>query len=307
MTKNLRAFARVLVLSAPILVGTTPAWAATPVAQADYFAFPETTTTPLKVLKNDSDADGDELTITAVDGAGLSIAPDGRSLYFDRSAALPLPYATGSYVVSDGTATATAALSLSTARRAPKPPAALPAAFQSSSFVIDPINNFYDFTSIHYDSHTQRQRVGITFTNPNETPLSIIIFLFPSEGSSYRVNPQPNGEFTCIRGLYDIPLAPFSFADVDTLFLGYERVAGKRLERWRVETELTYDVYTGYRRSIRGTKVFVPYSIHSYSKSAPGILSNFLMYADQVAHPQGLPDQSVFDLPAVCSTLPPST
>jgi len=307
MTTNLRAFACVLVLSAPILVGTTPALAATPVAQSDYFAFPETTTTPLDVLKNDSDADGDELTITSVAGAGLSIAPDGRSLYFDRSAALPLPYATGSYVVSDGAATATADLSLSTARRAPKPPPSLPAVMLTRASVIDPINNFHDFTSIAYDSYTQRMRVGITFMNPNETPLSIYIFLFPSEGSSYRVNPQPDGTFTCFRGLYDIPLAPLSFADVDTLFLGYERVAGRRLERWRVETEFTYDVYTGYRRSIRGTKVFLPHTIHSYYKTPPGVLATFLMYVDLVAYPQGLPDQSVFDLPAACSTLPPPT
>ncbi len=304
MTTNLRTFVCALGLMATSLVETTPAFAATPVAQKDYFAFPETTTTPLEVLKNDSDADGDELTITSVSGAGLSIAPDGRSLYFDRSAAPPLPYATGSYVVSDGATTAAADVGLATARRAPKPGASFPAAAISKLFVIDPVNNFHDFTNIYYDSHAQRQRVDITFTNPNETPLSIEIFLFPSEGVSYRVAPLPGGGFNCFSGAYYTPLAPFNLTNA--LFLGYEKVAGRKLERWRLETDLTYDVYTGRRQSIGGTKVFVPHTIHSYAKSNPGVLATLLMYSDHVVYPQGLPDQSVFDLPAECPPLPPT-
>lgn len=106
--------------------------------------------------------------------------------------------------------------------------------------------------------------------------------------------------FFCVSGDFNIPLKPAVFEDA--IFLGIEKVLGRKLERWGVRTDFTKEVRTGRRRPIDGAKVFAEYSIESRAISAPNSVATFLWYSDTVVTPNGLPDQSVFDLPAACST-----
>lgn len=189
------------------------------------------------------------------------------------------------------------------ARRVRMPPLPESAvAFSERTEVIDPVNNFYDTTVIHWDSLLQKAVVDISFHNPNETPLRIKIFLFPAEGFSYRVNPQPDGSFSCVRGVYHFPLAPWPSGGTTPLeFVGHERVLGKHLAIWRAETELTLEDHAGRQTS----KGFVRSSIESRSKTAPDTMATYLVASDVTPFPDGHPDPGVFDLPSSCDSLPP--
>ena len=78
------------------------------------------TTASLSVLDNDSDPDGDPLTITSVGGAGASIAPGGGHLIY---AAGGVGYRTLNYTISDGHGgTATASVDIFVFRTFPDDP-----------------------------------------------------------------------------------------------------------------------------------------------------------------------------------------
>jgi len=176
--------------------------------------------------------------------------------------------------------------------------------FTTRSLVIDPINNFFDETLIYFDKQTNRQRVDITFNNPNETPVRIRIYLFPAQGTSYRFNPDASGGGTCIRGIYDIPLNPLCFDGQNARYMGVKRVGQQTLEMYRFETELTFDTYAVFRRGglVNNIQFAQPVEIFSRSKTSPHTLSTYLQYFDY----QPRVDLSAFTLPAACAGLPPS-
>lgn len=183
----------------------------------------------------------------------------------------------------------------------------LPKLFTTQSVAIDPINNFYDETTIYFDSAQQQQRVDIRFNNPNETPLSIRIYLFPDEGFSYRVNPQPDGSFTCIRGIYEIPLNPLCTTSPPAATgIGL----GRRNDIVRlapIPTEISLDDYEGlvspessaYCGLPMGETChkFTPLTVTSRSLTAPGVVSSYLKYFNY----QENVDPGAFTLPSECS------
>lgn len=147
--------------------------------------------------------------------------------------------------------------------------------FITQSFVIDPINNFFDETVITFDNRAQIQRVDITFNNPNETPLRITIILMPQEGVSFRINNLPDGTTNVIMGSYTIALSPLRF-DPSTPGQLVD-VAGQLLEQYDFQTELTLDTYL-LRPSPAGSRFRIPVSIHSRSLTSPATLSTYLQY-----------------------------
>lgn len=173
-------------------------------------------------------------------------------------------------------------------------------AFTTRSFVIDPINNFFDETTIYFDNASQRQRVDITFNNPNETPLAIRIYLFPALDVSYRVTPLPDGSYACAQNSYNIPLSPLCFGPgSNATQAGSSRVGQTDLEHWRLETEFTFDEYALFKSG----PYYTPVMIFSRAKISPTSLATFLMYYDYNGFNQTLPDPSVFDLPQACDGL----
>lgn len=176
-------------------------------------------------------------------------------------------------------------------------PRCLPPAFITRAEVIDPVNNFFDETTIYFDNASQRQRVDITFNNPNETPFKVRVYLFPALGVSYRAVPLPDGSFACVRGSYNIPLKPLCL-DGQPLNSN-PRIGRQTFLEWRSETDLTVDTYRLYSTG----QYLVPVQIHSRAKSALNLLSSFLQYLDFSV---GTPNPSVFALPAACLNPPPA-
>lgn len=147
--------------------------------------------------------------------------------------------------------------------------------FITQSFVIDPINNFFDETVITFDNRAQIQRVDITFNNPNETPLRITIILMPQEGVSFRIATLPDGTKNVFMNSYTLALSPLRF-DPSTPGQLVD-VAGQLLEQHDFQMELTLDAYL-LRPSPAGDRFRIPVSIHSKSLSAPTSLATYLQY-----------------------------
>ena len=104
----------VTINAAPVVVPPVPV-NNPPVAVNDVFIVPCKTTTLLDVLANDSDKDGDSLTITSItqpSKAGISIGPNGKTLIYNPTEVCFVSD-TFTYTISDGTggkATATVTL-----------------------------------------------------------------------------------------------------------------------------------------------------------------------------------------------------
>lgn len=285
-----------LVLMAQL--GASATWAAAPAAVSDYFPFPTNATSAIAVLANDSDADGDSLSITAVSGLGLSIAPDGLSLRYDSAAATAIPYAYGEYTVSDGTSTATAYVGLSRAESAPDTAPGWPSAYSTTMEVVDPINNLYDRIVATADIVAQKQWWNVASFNPNENPTTQRFLDLPGAGVRYRLTPNGGGGEDCTTDPFSTPLAgPLPAANA--VFLGYETILGRALERWFVpdvgsDSDL---ILTGRRRSIGGAKVLIP---HTATYRTANTTTRFVRYVDFVAHKSGTPDPTFFNVPAGC-------
>ncbi|MBL8229545.1 MAG: hypothetical protein JNL98_13735 [Bryobacterales bacterium] len=160
--------------------------------------------------------------------------------------------------------------------------------------MIDPNNNFFDETTIYFDNASQRQRVDITFNNPNETPLTVQIYLFPALGFAYRVTPLPDSTPNCARTTYILPLKPLCFTGQP--LNRNPRIGRQTVFEWALETELTVDTYRLYSNG----QYLVPVQILSRWKSAPTSLSSFLQYLDFSV---GTPNPAVFALPPACLAL----
>jgi len=285
-----------LVLMAQL--GAGAAWAAAPVAVPDYFPFPANATTAIAVLANDRDADGDSLSITAVSGLGFSIAPDGLSLRYDSASATSIPYAYGKYTISDGTSTATAYVGLSRAESAPDSAPGWPSAYSTTMELIDPINNYYDRVVANVDIAAQKQWWNTASFNPNESPTSQRSLFLPGAGVRYRLTPNGSGGEDCTTAPYSTPLAgPLPAANA--VFLGYETVVDRELERWLVpDVGSGIDlILVGRRRSVGGTKVLIP---HTETYRTANTTTRFVRHVDFVAHRSGTPDPTIFNVPAGC-------
>jgi hypothetical protein len=164
----------------------------------------------------------------------------------------------------------------------------------SKSVVINPLQNFYDETTIWFENSSQRQRVDITFRNPNENPAHVRFYLFPSQGVFYRI--QQN---ECTKGEYTIPLAPQCFSPAALAAARRVTLGRQTLMEVDFQSPLTNDKYHVYASG----QFLVPVSIFSSLKSSPNMLTTFVQYYEYQQHTGPLPDQSVFNLPASCQGL----
>lgn len=276
------------------------ALAAPPVAVADSLTFPATATSPIDVLANDSDADDDSLTITAVSGPGFSVAPDGSSLRFNLLSAPTIPFAVGEYTVSDGSTTATALVALSNAAEAPEDVPGWPSAYRARRVVMDPINNRWEQSEIDVDLVAQAQLVRSIISNPNENPVGEGVLSLPGSGFRYRFTPDGLGGENCAVEADATPIIPL-LPDPDALFLGFENVVDRRLERWLVPdvSPGSDAIVTGQRRRIGSETFLVPHMVQVRLRDSI-MVTQQTRYSGFVVHRNGTPDPGVFAAPAVC-------
>jgi hypothetical protein len=302
-----------LVLAAAVL-GARP-FPPPPQAWVDQVVVPESWSDPanqtplvVNVLANDVSTNGLPLTVTAVGQAcyGTVTFTASTVTYTPRP---ELARTLGreradhfAYTVGDGQGgTDTAYVCLAnTPRPLVREPFRLGRFFETARVLVDPINNFFDETLIVFDDQRQRQIVHITFNNPNETPLGISIFLFPTlysptNGALFRLAHLPDGTPNCFAGAYNLPLNPLRFPARTTGYLGREIVAGQPVTRWLVETELTLDIYT---LATVGPNAW-PLAIESRPKSSPNQLSTWVQYHNYVSYAASLPAEK-FALPPNC-------
>jgi hypothetical protein len=171
-------------------------------------------------------------------------------------------------------------------------PRCLPKAFISKSFVINPMDNFFDETTIWYDEFRQNQRVDIKFNNPGETPTNITVFLFPNIKKAYRI--FDNGA-SCVSSFYETQMKALCF-NPQARPLREVRLGRQTLLEFVLETDSTMETYQVFPSG----NLLLSVSIFSRAKVTPNMLSNFIQYFDTQVSTGSLPDQSVFTLPAVC-------
>lgn len=297
-------------VSMALVIAASQALAAAPVAVHDYFQYPASATDPLDVLANDSDPDGDPLVITAVSGPGFSVAPDGTSLRYDASTPRMTndPYAIARYTVSDGASPVTAYVGVSAAKRAPLRAPGFAPATTYRLLEIDPVNNVVNEVQVHSDALSQKIRFAITARNPHETPVTSSRLALPGNGVALTVDQDDMGMDRCVSTAYStaVPATPAleisaspAYPTIPTtgyVFLGVSNLAGRKFERWFADTGSGRLFLFGRRTS----KGFLPRDVRYFADSNLSALVAYFKFTDFVSYPQGLPDQSVFAVPAIC-------